>query len=899
MSPRSHQYIKSIRQMTEIHYAHKYLRFAIALMATVAVASCTDEDSLSESIAGSKEIKFEIAAQATGRSMDNAVSATTPRTVSQPLTLASQTATSLYLIPTVTATPAVSSATNSRSTLTDNTNISSAGVYATLNGQPDAPYYMCNVAITAANAWTPVEKYLWPGAGTLHITAFSPYQAEANSEAEAGIVSLPSISDPSSHSIDYITPTSADAQTDILWATPVDASSSPCTLTMNHALTAVRFVTGDEMAPYTVTSISLGGVLSRGTLDISSGEWSNVTDAKSYTIAPSTRLTAAEGSEYVAPETPLAPADSTLLFIPQTLGDDATATLTVDIDGQSTTFTASLKGQVWTAGTTVTYHLSATPTLSDLILQITDSEGNPVTSLTTPYTGGSDYFTVKSYLNSGDTQTPVEWKAEYLDADGNLLTATPVWIKGIPTEGSGTDSYTLTTDLFDPVFLSMSDNTRILRSTADINTTSSHNPYNLSSSTGASTIENTANSYIINAPGSYSLPLVYGNAIKNSAANESSYISTLSATTAHKNKALLHFINHLGNEITSPYIWLNKDCTPAGARLIWEDQINLVRNIRLSSDGHALLFDVPEGSIRQGNAMIAVTDADDNVMWSWQIWVTDYRPEESYASVVCSDNSTGYLYTRNLGRIYGGDRLQFTPEEVTLRITQVNTPEGITPLTTTLLISQKGTELDIEDCQTFYQWGRKDPMITGSSRYYDTSHRELSTATIPTISFPTTDHNVVTNSILHPGYFIEGTESQARSLRPFYSNLWSINVIPASTGLQPDNVKTIYDPCPVGSKVPNGNTYDALINMPHSYDAAKGQMVFTLTDGSTISFDIIGYRSPGDGIEKSQDGTGNTWCTIAGSGSLAQYLNVSKDGTVRRTGNNIFYGFGMRPALDR
>ena len=50
--------------------------------------------------------------------------------------------------------------------------------------------------------------------------------------------------------------------------------------------------------------------------------------------------------------------------------------------------------------------------------------------------------------------------------------------------------------------------------------------YNLSNSTGAATIENTANCYVISAPGTYRIPLVYGNAIKNQAAN-TRLISTL------------------------------------------------------------------------------------------------------------------------------------------------------------------------------------------------------------------------------------------------------------------------------------------------------------------------------------------------------------------------------------
>ncbi len=53
--------------------------------------------------------------------------------------------------------------------------------------------------------------------------------------------------------------------------------------------------------------------------------------------------------------------------------------------------------------------------------------------------------------------------------------------------------------------------------------------YDLSTK-GGTTAMNTANCYIINAPGRYSLPLVYGNAIKNGATNSSAYISNATGT---------------------------------------------------------------------------------------------------------------------------------------------------------------------------------------------------------------------------------------------------------------------------------------------------------------------------------------------------------------------------------
>lgn len=85
----------------------------------------------------------------------------------------------------------------------------------------------------------------------------------------------------------------------------------------------------------------------------------------------------------------------------------------------------------------------------------------------------------------------------------------------------------------------------------------------------------TANCYVVNAPGRYSLPLVYGNAIdfvKNptDGKNASAYTSQASGTYV-----LNTFVNHLDAPITDPYIYNNADCTPTMAVLVWQDEENL------------------------------------------------------------------------------------------------------------------------------------------------------------------------------------------------------------------------------------------------------------------------------------------------------------------------------------
>lgn len=67
-------------------------------------------------------------------------------------------------------------------------------------------------------------------------------------------------------------------------------------------------------------------------------------------------------------------------------------------------------------------------------------------------------------------------------------------------------------------------------------------PWNLSNRTGADAVENTASCYVINGPGHYCFPLVYGNAIRNGADNPAAYSST--STNPYVLKQFVNYINY-------------------------------------------------------------------------------------------------------------------------------------------------------------------------------------------------------------------------------------------------------------------------------------------------------------------------------------------------------------------
>lgn len=741
----------------------------------------------------------------------------------------------LYLIPEVSRTPVsvMTASTSSRATAVSKSTIASFGVYASTDDASATSYYMENVEITKANSWTPVKEYLWPGAGSLHINAYSPYCFEPSSADAGGITALPSSAPGEAPLLSYTVPNDVTSQTDLMWADPKDASSSPCRLTFNHAMSAIRFVTGAEMAACTVKSITISGVYTRGTLNIETGAWSDCGGMSDYTAELNTTLTPGSGQEYVSENTPITDSDHTFMLLPQSLGNDASVTLVVDNNGDSLVFNASLSGQTWVAGNTYTYRLTANPDLDRFVLTV-DSP------LTFNYTGGSLNYNVTSrherMTNGVLTTEEVPWIAEFIDKDGNVI-STPDWVTDMSLAGDGSAECVATTRMVEPDFVQMSEQTRRLRSRSAVGSAGA--PYNLANSSGASSVENTANTYVINAPGTYSLPLVYGNAIKNGADNTAAYVPARSRQP---------FVNHLGNRIKHPYIYDNDGCSVGDAVLVWEGRLNLVRNVRLSDDGKNLVFDIPAASIRQGNAVVAVRSRDGEIMWSWQLWVTDYVPGTDLHSI--SYNGKSYsLMPCNLGNIVGGDETDFPSSEALVRFTQ-KPVDGSEGQSVVVRVEQSGKHVITPDCHSFYQWGRKDPMISGIKEWYYADHTEITAIDTKVI-----DDNSGSIGEEYERDLIKSPQTfriLVMSGNPTFTYTTNWNL-----GTAAKSVKTVYDPCPVGFMVP-GNELMALRDVDDSafgftpYSGYASPAAFTFhdtSDGSTMTFPALGYRSGKSGQE--------------------------------------------------
>lgn len=157
-------------------------------------------------------------------------------------------------------------------------------------------------------------------------------------------------------------------------------------------------------------------------------------------------------------------------------------------------------------------------------------------------------------------------------------------------------------------------------------------------------------------------------------------------------------------------------------------------------------------SKQKGNAVIAAKDADGNILWSWHIWMTD-RPEDQVYN-----NNAGTMMDRNLG-------------------------------------ATSATPGDVGAIGLFYQWGRKDPFLVSSS--ISEYVRPLSTGTWPEVVNSDASKGNITYAIENPMTFI-------------YRNSNNRDWLYSSTTSTDDSRwlvdKTIYDPCPMGYRIPEGGS---------------------------------------------------------------------------------------------
>lgn len=478
---------------------------------------------------------------------------------------------------------------------------------------------------------------------------------------------------------------------------------------------------------------------------------------------------------------------------------------------------------------------------------------------------------------------------------GSFSSSKPSWLTITPneTEGQPTEfEVSMTDDLTTSISLgteSVSANTTLLKNAASVSDVDLSMVDN-AGETRASRM--TANCYLVHAPGTYKIPLVYGNAIKNGTTNTLAYQSN---TAANSNKRD-NLINHADANITDP--WLkNNNATPDDAELVWQDVNGLIKEGSLSIDGDFLKFEVDAEKIAEGNAVIAAKK-DGIIVWSWHVWVTP----ETLAEIVAV-NTTSHTYSVapvNVGWVtpaatytrYAGSlcRVRVCANTVTMEF-QVTQPDNLTQTAT------------IAGHNPYYQWGRKDPEIpmNGYSNYnhdtWDINGTSITTTSTNQITV-VTGANSIGTTIQNP---IKHYCNNANPYNEIKYNYWDINQ--TGTGdIATATIKTVYDPCPPGFCVPTSHLYYWMKSKTSTWTSTTNLQGRMLTENSyNIFFPASGQRA----VETSRFSGGRTdgYCWSASvivdgyNRKRATYL-YSLQSNFNNSNSGLGYGNSIRAVLE-
>ena len=207
-------------------------------------------------------------------------------------------------------------------------------------------------------------------------------------------------------------------------------------------------------------------------------------------------------------------------------------------------------------------------------------------------------------------------------------------------------------------------------------------------------------------------------------------------------------------------------------------------------------FEVPAANIKNGNAVIAVT-RNGVVVWSWHLW---FIHDNALNTVTCT-NFQGHEYKftqETLGMKYNiwyGTTYTF-PRSIKVKVIQKNGQGSPVTLKESIITITQLPQNSRNASTTLYQFGRKDALPgtnTIAEGYYAFDN--------------TTSGHSLGYAIQHPeNIFREANIPQGDWCNVTYYNLWSANNM--TTGFN-DNavVKTIYDPCPAGFKLPASNAF--------------------------------------------------------------------------------------------
>ena len=662
-------------------------------------------------------------------------------------------------------------------------------------------------------------------------------------------------------------------------------------LKFTHALAAVKFSIGSNLSPVIIKKIEVSGVKYKGRYklpnkaDGSDATWTSDNATTTMTLDNINMNTAEMPNTMLAGA--LNPATNpnnragrdayTFLMIPQTLPNKsdvnhAKVTIYYEEGGSTKHVSFPLTGE-WKANTTSEYKLSQRNSSWGYTFTLADE--NKTYDYLGNVASGNNAFKVTSYRQSGTTQQPVAWKiSKYEEWDYatnswvDKGTTKPDWLGDLTDHGNGGTAAEVGNTAVKTASVTdkLAAYNQVLKDATPKGTAA--NPYNLANPGGSgakSHIEETANCYLISAPGHYCIPLVYGNAIKNGTTNSHAYQTSNSGAYI-----LQHFKDHANQDITDPWIEKTNGGANNGvndAKVVWADEAGLVKFgatkiVHDASNNAFVQFEVPADKIKNGNAVIAVMK-NGTVVWSWHLW---FIHDDALNTVTCTNfqnhkykftqETLGWKYTAWSGTTYSA------PRKVRVTVEQTVANGGVKQSAYITITQNPGNVR--QGYNTLYQWGRKDAFP--------------GTDTTPDGSFNKDGGNnmSVMNGIQHPETFYTSGSSWYPGSGYSQYNLWSMDNTTTSSN---DNavVKTVYDPCPAGFHMPASNAFTGFTTTGQSTNTRSRFNVSGAWDhgwnfnnkisspDATVYFPASGQRLPDNGSLNEVGSYGFYWLAVQSS----------------------------------
>lgn len=845
-------------------------------------------------------------------------------------------------------------------TLTSGTpKISSFGVYATRTTDRGVilNYAQINPNETEG-AWNKKEQEIegvWDS-GTADFYGYAPYFDNPSTDNGLSMTAngngVPTLT--------YTVPTDVTKQLDILTAKHLNVSKGEdVELPYDHVMAAIKFNFkygsipdgtpadggtpkdnfrwSDGLTTYDVkvTNIQITGVYKKGTWQVGEdpydgARWTVDTSAGTgdFSYAPAKTLTGATSPVELNPDTE----GNVFMMLPQTVPNDAKIQLTCELtpDGETNAtktmaLSVALKEtggstpKTWLPGYTYTYTMSLSDFAYVFDYNTATAKNYDGAGYGVNYAGTyEENVFIRSYkVDSKGNKTNVDWEPQYPDTLTNVTGVGQGGGADLINWETGSNGwihiYDRSTGSYDTEVLANhpganegdTDNDKLFK--IEIGTImtpvmdlSLWNQYQTKRWKGRST----SNCYIVAGPGTYRIPLIYGNAWTKGAVNTVAYNSGL-AEAGEANNILGLFRNAYDDNISSPFI--KKDVEHSGhtikdAVLIWEEGacatngtvtegmrhtmgggtggnngtvVKVISTIDTAITGEDtyntengsagtlpgcdyLQFTIDYENFNYGNAVVGIRDESNNIVWSWHIWMVnadDFIKDN--VSLTIEENTITYANT-NIGWVDGGQTIPAQKRTGKMRLVQKESGKIITIDAE----QQKRRQFTTYFTNVLYQWGRKDP-IRGNVNPADMQNDwGAPRGEAGVTSYEKADFSISAGLGIYGqktsvgGMIMTPNKAWGLSDGDLYSkvyyNLWASKlkkVYNTNGGTWIFYGKTIYDPSPVGYCVPPSKCLTKLSRGGFAEIGSSVSLPIVCYYNSTLPFHASGVRTTTAGYD--------------------------------------------------